>query len=219
LYFCGKRLIESEEEKVNNKRKEMHPLDLPAVYDELNQAEKDALAYWIEHAICKATKYSNRTSYGIKHDFEREEFYITNGQFKGAMLAAGYQPEDAQELNWTFKIKPYKANLRPGDDPGWFRLGQDEPTCREFAHLLTLVREAEEHVEQTAFLVLVKHRQERDTHLYSLLAADQERAKQQALGQFEQEYAPDELTDWKAIVLQPTFGDQPTHVARLDQGL
>jgi hypothetical protein len=205
---------------VKSKRKEFHPLDLPAAYDELNQAEKDALVYWIEHAICSATRYSNRTSYGIKHDFEREAFYLTNGQFKGAMLAAGYQPEDAQELNWTFKIKPYKGNQHSGDDAGWFRIGQDDPTRQEFARLLTLVREAEaEGVEKVAFLVLVKHRQERDTHLYSLLAADQEQAKQQAITQFEQEYTPDELTEWKAIVLQPTFGDQPVHVARLDQGL
>jgi hypothetical protein len=198
-----------------NKRGEMHPLDLSSAYDELNQAEKDVIAYWIEHAIGKATKNSNRTSYGIKHDFERDGFYLTNGQFKGAMLVAGYQPEDAQELNWTFKIKPYKENRRPGDDPGWFRIGQDEPTQQEFARLIKLVKDA----EKTTFLVLVKHRQERDTHLYSLLATGQEKAKHLALTQFEQEYAPDELTEWKAIVLQPTFSDQPTHVARLDQGL
>jgi len=202
-----------------NKRREVHPLDLPAAYDELSQAEKDALAYWIEHAICKATRYSKRTSYGIKHDFERDGFYLTNGQFKGAMLAAGHQPENAQELNWRFKVKPYKENQRPSDDPGWFRIGQDEQTQQEFARLLALVEEAEEQGKKTSFLVLVKHRRERDTHLYSLLAANQEKAEQQALGQFEQEYTPDELTDWEALVLQPTFGDQPTHVARLDQGL
>lgn len=205
---------------MKNKRKEFHPLDLPEAYNELNQAEKNALAYWIEHAICTATRYSNRTSYGIKHDFEREGFYLTNGQFKGAMLAAGYQPEDAQELNWTFKIKPYKGNQHPGDDRGWFRIGQDDPTRLEFARLLTLVQEAEtEGVEKTAFLVLIKHLQERNTHLYSLLALDEERAKQQALVQFEQEYTPDEMAEWEAIVLQPTFSDQPAHVARLDQGL
>jgi hypothetical protein len=202
-----------------HKRREFDPLDLPEAYDELSQIKKDAIAYWIEHAICKATKYSKRTSYGIKHDFEHGGFYLTNGQFKGAMLAAGYQPEDAQELNWTFKIKPYKENLRTDDDPGWFQIGRDELTQQGFARLLVLVQEAEEQREKAPFLVLVKHRQERDMHLYSLLDSEQEKAKQQALRQFEQEYGPNELTDWDAIVLQPTFGDQPVHVARLDQRL
>jgi len=77
----------------------MNRLDTPEAYDDLTALEKDALAYWIDHAMCKAARYSKCSSYETKHDFEAEGFYVTNGQFKGAMLAAGYQPKDARELN------------------------------------------------------------------------------------------------------------------------
>ncbi len=29
---------------------------------------------------------------------------MTNGEFKGAMLAAGYEPVDRTELNWKFRF-------------------------------------------------------------------------------------------------------------------
>ncbi len=77
----------------------MNRLDTPEAYDDLTALEKDALAYWIDHAMCKAARYSKCSSYETKHDFEAEGFYVTNGQFKGAMLAADYQPKDARELN------------------------------------------------------------------------------------------------------------------------
>lgn len=38
--------------------------------------------------------------------FEESEdgFYITNGQFKGAMILSGYSVNDPDELNWTFNV-------------------------------------------------------------------------------------------------------------------
>lgn len=124
---------------MKNKQKEFHPLDLPEAYNDLGQVEKEALAYWINHAMCNAARYSQRTSYGIKHDFEREGFYITNGQFKGAMLAAGYQPEDASELNWMFKVKPCKDASLPLDDPAKFRIGKDQPNHQSYYEILARV--------------------------------------------------------------------------------
>ncbi len=52
-----------------------------------------------------AKSYEEQTSYGLKHNFEREAFYITNGQFKGAMLSLGYAPKDENALNWEFKVR------------------------------------------------------------------------------------------------------------------
>ncbi|MFR0500044.1 hypothetical protein ACLUYL_07480 [Limosilactobacillus reuteri subsp. suis] len=43
----------------------------------------------------------------MKHLFEDEEsggFYVYNGQFKGAMLIAGFIPKAADELNWIYCI-------------------------------------------------------------------------------------------------------------------
>jgi hypothetical protein len=102
------------------KHEEMNALDLPEAYEALSPLEKEVMAAWIALAMEQATKYSPRTSYGIKHDFEMEGFYITNGQLKGAMLAAGYQPENAKELNWTFPVKP-RHNRR--GDPTSFSMG------------------------------------------------------------------------------------------------
>ena len=90
--------------------------------------------------MCSGKKYSTRTSYGIKHDFEREGFYLTNGQFKGAMLAAGYDPEKANELNWTFKIKPVQG---PGShtDPEKFAIRAGQPNHQRYAQMLAKVKE------------------------------------------------------------------------------
>nr|WP_202596019.1 hypothetical protein [Staphylococcus epidermidis] len=54
------------------------------------------------------------SSYGLKHVFETEYrkkledtfegSYITNGQFKGAMLKAGFDVKDKTQLNWHFNL-------------------------------------------------------------------------------------------------------------------
>ena len=54
------------------------------------------------------------TSYGLKHVFGRryrkvlsgtfESSYVTNGQFKGAMLKAGFDVKDKTQLNWHFNV-------------------------------------------------------------------------------------------------------------------
>ncbi len=63
--------------------------DHPRVYDTLSQEEREALQYWIEHAIQPALKADEHySSYGLKHEYEREtKLYVSHAQFKGAMLA------------------------------------------------------------------------------------------------------------------------------------
>jgi len=82
--------------------------DHPRAYDTLSLEEKEALRYWIEHAIQAATKVDDEySSYGLKHEYEREtKLYISNAQFKGAMLVAGYQPVKKGEQSWHFMIQP-----------------------------------------------------------------------------------------------------------------
>ncbi len=87
-----------EEEYTGN-----HPSD----FETLSHAEQNALRYWIRHAICYSRAVNtSRDSYGLKHDFEAEGFYITNGQFKGAMLLEGFVPKNIHMLNWNFSVKP-----------------------------------------------------------------------------------------------------------------
>ena len=82
-------------------------LDLPDEYDQLSPAELATLLEWIRLAIKPAKTAVIGSSYGIKHDFEDVTYlYVTNGQFKGAMLAAGYAPVNRGERNWRFRIRP-----------------------------------------------------------------------------------------------------------------
>ncbi|MCI0527598.1 MAG: hypothetical protein L0Y56_09170, partial [Nitrospira sp.] len=50
----------------------------------------------------------NCTSYEMKRDFEKVGFHINNGQFKGAMLEAGYTPteDSSKQVNWVFRSRP-----------------------------------------------------------------------------------------------------------------
>jgi hypothetical protein len=82
--------------------------DMPEEYERLTSEERGILLDWIDQKITPAKSvYKWATSYGLKHQFEvsSEGFYITNGQFKGAMLAAGYQPSSPYKNNWHFRIR------------------------------------------------------------------------------------------------------------------
>lgn len=79
----------------------------PTNYEELSIEQKEILQDWIFKNFEIAERFNlTHTSYGLKHLFEKspEGFYITNGQFKGAMLNAGYKVKDHKELNWHFNV-------------------------------------------------------------------------------------------------------------------
>ena len=80
----------------------------PAGFQKLKPEEQAALVDWIRAVLVPAKKVFRRNSYGMKHDFDREPdgFYVYNGAFKGAMLAAGFHPVDENDLNWRFRVKP-----------------------------------------------------------------------------------------------------------------
>lgn len=49
----------------------------------------------------------DKTSYSLKHDLQNDTgIYMTNNQFKDAMLLCGFQAYDTDELNWKFYISP-----------------------------------------------------------------------------------------------------------------
>ena len=80
----------------------------PAGFQKLKPEEQAALVDWIRAVLVPAKTVFRRNSYGMKHDFDREPdgFYVYNGAFKGAMLAAGLRPVDENDLNWRFRVKP-----------------------------------------------------------------------------------------------------------------
>ncbi len=88
--------------------KQTRQKDHPGEYDTLSPEAQAALQYWIKHAIQPAKKVdNNNSSYGLQHDYQREtKLYVSNAQFKGAMLIAGYQPTELNDQHWHFKIGP-----------------------------------------------------------------------------------------------------------------
>jgi hypothetical protein len=80
--------------------------DNPKDYENLSDPEKKVLLNWIrENFIYIRTTNTSYSSYGLKHLYEQATGnYITNGQFKGAMLEAGFNARNKKEQNWYFNI-------------------------------------------------------------------------------------------------------------------
>lgn len=67
---------------------------------------KNAVDEWIRRNVRAAGKILHgRTSYGMKHLLEHDTgIYLTNNEFKDAMMLAGYPPVNPGELNWRYRI-------------------------------------------------------------------------------------------------------------------
>ena len=137
-------------ERVSAKLDNTRQKDHPRAYDTLSQAEKEALQYWIEHAIQSATKADeHQSSYGLKHEYNREtQCYVSNAQFKGAMLVAGYLPTKEGDQNWHFLIAPKESDVRATREGSrQNKKGQGQTyhsilTAEQEAHFNTLIQRA-----------------------------------------------------------------------------
>jgi len=70
------------------------------------QEEMETAMQWIANNIVpRKSPMLDRTSYGIKHILEHDTgLYLTNNEFKDAMLLSGYEPVDPDALNWSYCI-------------------------------------------------------------------------------------------------------------------
>lgn len=85
-------------------------LDDPSLFNELPEEEKQRLLNWISENLHPIKSFNDRhTSYGLKHKLP---FYVYNGIFKGAMLAAGYKVKNKFDRNWVFNISQKSKCLR-----------------------------------------------------------------------------------------------------------
>ncbi|MCU4706453.1 hypothetical protein [Mycoplasma sp. CSL7503-lung] len=73
---------------------------------DIKEKEQEIVFNWIyENIIPRKTELKTRTSYGIKHLLQKNTgIYLTNNQFKDAMMHCGYMPVNPNELNWTYRI-------------------------------------------------------------------------------------------------------------------
>jgi hypothetical protein len=103
----------------------------PDQYEELTSWGQAALQAWIAENIEPDEGASSADpyllgSYGLKPLFETSErgFYIDNGQMKGAMLAAGYEPvvvDPFPTFNWQFRVR-FKKTEDELDELCWVLL-------------------------------------------------------------------------------------------------
>ncbi len=61
---------------------------------------------WINENVIRRKKPNyEKTSYGLKHLLEKDTgLYLTNNEFKDAMLMCGFEPSNPNELNWSYCI-------------------------------------------------------------------------------------------------------------------
>ena len=85
----------------------------PSSYERLADEEKAALGDWIRWELVPSSLTGPHASYSLKHILQRlTGVYVTNGVFKGAMLAAGFEPVDRHDLNWQFSYRLADPKLR-----------------------------------------------------------------------------------------------------------
>lgn len=77
-----------------------------ALLQDLPDYEQSIVLEWIENAFIPGKCFNHKhTSYGLKHILHGDtNIYLSNNQFKDAMLIMGYKPKDESELNWIFNI-------------------------------------------------------------------------------------------------------------------
>lgn len=77
-----------------------------ALITDRTQEEQNAVFRWIkENILPRKTPLPYCSSYGIKHILQRDiGVYLTNNEFKDAMLLCGFYPVEEGKLNWTYRI-------------------------------------------------------------------------------------------------------------------
>ncbi len=84
----------------------VNDIDRPAEFRSLSVEEQTKAIEWCSRYFIRTRTYNDKhTSYGLKHTLQDYDgTYLTNGQFKGAMLLCGYLPRNVEDLNWIFQI-------------------------------------------------------------------------------------------------------------------
>lgn len=90
-------------------------------FENLSVEKQNEVLEWIKQNLVPIKSFNPKhDSYELKHlvrfsDGKRP--YLTNGQFKGAMLRAGYRVQDMNAQNWKFNISERSPALKKGVRP------------------------------------------------------------------------------------------------------
>lgn len=82
---------------------------------DLSRDHQQLLLQWIANKLRLSSTFNPyHTSYGLKHIFARDAgVYISNAQFKDAMILAGFTPKCACERNHHYRISEYSKAFQP----------------------------------------------------------------------------------------------------------
>lgn len=92
-----------------------------------NETEIEKCLIFIDKYIIPHSRYYKGSSYGLKHAVENfyrhldSPTYVSNDSFKDAMIKAGYQPKNVNDINHTYKIKVMNKylNFPPNEKSKW----------------------------------------------------------------------------------------------------
>lgn len=79
--------------------------DAGLITDHPEEEQKIVLDWIRRNILPRKTVLHERTSYGLKHLLEHDvKIYLTNNEFKDAMMMCGFEPVDPNMLNWIYRI-------------------------------------------------------------------------------------------------------------------
>lgn len=89
-----------------------------ALFSDLAKEDQTIALAWIKaNFLPRKTPLNRHTSYGLKHKIQKYAgIYMTNNQFKHAMLLAGFNPVNESEKNWSYCISKKSPGLSYKDD-------------------------------------------------------------------------------------------------------
>ena len=92
----------------------VNDIDRPSQFLNLDSDVQSLVLKWCkEHFIPTKSFNDKHTSYGLKHILQHQNgTYLTNGQFKGAMILSGFRVKSVEDLNWVFNISEQSAALK-----------------------------------------------------------------------------------------------------------
>ena len=126
--------------------RQLELFDRPEDYEKLSFEERVFIQLWLRLAIRPAAEEHPTRGYGLRVSFERDGFYLSNGQAKGAMLAAGHKPTSLRPggtQDWAYRISA--ACSHAGDPTSQYHFCLDHLSPREqtiFAEAQARAREA-----------------------------------------------------------------------------
>lgn len=92
----------------------VNDIDRPSQFLNLDSDVQSYVLKWCKEHFAQTKSFNDKhTSYGLKHILQQQNgTYLTNGQFKGAMILSGFEVKNIEDINWIFNISEQSAALK-----------------------------------------------------------------------------------------------------------